>query len=133
VGLRVAYTGLWQTLCDATGHDPERPMCREAFDRAMGVLARDESAYERNLAPMTTALLDAADTDGDGVLQHEEAVCLVRAFGIPQGEAAELATALDEDGDGLITREDLVTAYRDYLMSDDIERPGNALFGWIIV
>ncbi len=131
--VRTAYEGLWKTLCDATGHPAAKAMGRETFDRAMTLLALGDGTYEQNLVPVTVSVFAAADADGDGALDHAEAVRLVRAFGVPAAVAEDLATALDENADGLVTHEELVTAYHDYLTSDDLDRPGNALFGWTIV
>ncbi|WP_018349306.1 patatin-like phospholipase family protein [Longispora albida] len=127
--LRASFTAWWIALCQAAGQNGHNGIGRPAFDRALFALASDPDAYDGYLYPAIDAVLAAADTDGDRLLNHTEAVRMLRAFGVPPAQARTAALRLDTNGDGVLALDELAEAFHDYYTSDEPARPGNLLFG----
>lgn len=122
-----AYTKAWQKLAVLADSDQDGQVTKQEFEAVFA------SAGQGDLMEVVEEGLDAefnlADTDQDGVLSVEEVSRLLHAFGVPQTDLREAATALDHNGDGRVTRQEYVAAMRDFYLSEDASAPNNQIFG----
>ncbi|MFC5719411.1 patatin-like phospholipase family protein [Streptomyces gamaensis] len=125
-----AYEVYWRRLCEAAALAPETArLDRDTFEDALARLAGSRPAYHANLLPMVTAVLAAADIDGDGILDTDEIHRVLGMFLVDGSDAKTLIRRLDTNGDGIISLDELNDAFRDYFTSEEHGYAGNMLFG----
>ncbi|MBT1187418.1 EF-hand domain-containing protein [Streptomyces sp. CJ_13] len=85
--------------------------------------------FESAVMAIADAVMNALDTNGDGVLSLEEYVRLYDTLGVPKDLSAQAFTRLDLDGDGVISFEEYRTAIVEFYLSADPQAAGNYLLG----
>ena len=123
--------GLWEHLAAVTDHDGDGRISEAEYKAAFhaGLLETPES-FDAGYVPFLQAIMDIADTDGDGRLTCEEHVRWTGALmNLPAADAREIARRLDIDGDGLIERDDLLAAIRAYYFDESPDSTGSWLLG----
>ncbi|MBP2471438.1 Ca2+-binding EF-hand superfamily protein [Crossiella equi] len=114
-----AYSRWWVQLQE----DAERPgqgwVDRSSFISAFEKGMVTEPGYLDRVLSVALTAFDAADTDGDGVLDQEALVTLYVASGLPEEGAVALFQQIDADGDGEITRQEWFAASRETYVGDD--------------
>ncbi|MCO1576207.1 MULTISPECIES: EF-hand domain-containing protein [unclassified Crossiella] len=114
-----AYRRWWAQLQHDAGHGDigwvDRPSFISAFEK--GMMA--EPGYLDRVLSVGLTAFDAADTDGDEVLDEEELVTLYVASGLPKEGAIALFQQIDTDGDGKISRQEWLAASRETYVGDD--------------
>ncbi|NGN63539.1 calcium-binding protein [Streptomyces sp. A7024] len=129
--LRELSDGLWQHLARAadTNADGRIDLGEYQAAFAAGLLVTPDS-FDAGYVPFLDALMDIADTDGDGRLTRDEQVRWTGALmSLPEPDAREVFGRLDRDADGLITRDDMLEAIREFYFSEDPASTGVWLLG----
>jgi Ca2+-binding EF-hand superfamily protein len=127
-----AFAGVWRVLVAACDHDTDGKLdAREYHIGMTWAFVEDPAGYNRVFQPAVIALMELADTDGDGSLQPGEFRALQTAFGTPEGEIGEAFASLDRDNSGSLTIDELLRAARQFYTAPDDREPGNGLFGRI--
>lgn len=112
---------LWEILARRADIDLDGRIGKDEFVAAFsdGVLA-DPGTFDRVYRTLLENVVDVADTTGDGVLNREEYLRLMRTwYDAHEIDAVEAFRRLDRDGDGLLSREDLLRSATDFYLSDD--------------
>ncbi|WP_250569624.1 EF-hand domain-containing protein [Streptomyces sp. CJ_13] len=103
---------------------------RSVFGPAvMEVNVTTPAHFESAVMAIADAVMNALDTNGDGVLSLEEYVRLYDTLGVPKDLSAQAFTRLDLDGDGVISFEEYRTAIVEFYLSADPQAAGNYLLG----
>lgn len=77
----------------------------------------------------STYLFSLFDQDGDGYIDEREYLDMFKAYGLYVSTAKKAFDLLDLNGDGKLSGGELVTAFEDFFLSDDPNKPGNWIFG----
>ncbi|WP_156756584.1 EF-hand domain-containing protein [Actinokineospora pegani] len=111
-----AYLSMWDALADMTGVGPNGSVTMDQFlDAATReVVDGGNAGFDRTLRPTIEAIVNIADTDGDGEVNPTEFQSWLRATGVDPREADKAFARIDTDGSGALTVEELVVAVRDY-------------------
>lgn len=78
-------------------------------------------------------LFDLYDADGNGTISLTEYLDIFISFHLNASLVGKSFVSLDANGDGSISRSELVETVRQFLISDDIDLPGNWIFGDIFM
>jgi len=124
-----AFHDFWEALISAIDLDGDRRIAPSEWRAGMvGAFVEAEGGFEAALRPAVHAMMNLADTTGDGVVGPEEFRVLQAALGTTAEAADAGFAAMDTDGSGTLTVDELVEASRQYYTSSD-EGAGNRLFG----
>ncbi|MBB5868804.1 Ca2+-binding EF-hand superfamily protein [Allocatelliglobosispora scoriae] len=127
-----AFGEVWTVLVTACDRNADDKLdAREYHIGMTWAFVQDEEGYDRIFHPAVKAVMELADTDGDGSLQAGEFRAMQLAFGTPADEIDEAFAGLDRDGSGSLTVDELLRAARQFYTSPDDRDPGNGLFGRI--
>ncbi|MFG2000586.1 EF-hand domain-containing protein [Spirillospora sp. NPDC048911] len=129
--VRDGYVRLWEVLLAPMDADGDGRVSRSEYVAAVAGLSDDPDGYADSLGVAVDAFVEAGDADRDGRLSQPEFLTLYRATfpSLGQEEILEAFGHLDRDGDGHITRQELSDSIREYLLSDDVNAPGNWFLG----
>ena len=111
---------------DANGDQQVTP---GEFIGSLGRPADEQPGFTLAVRAAARALLDAADQDGNGVLDTGEYARLASAYGASHRQAARAFARLDRDRNGVIDAAELTSAISQFLTSPDTGIPGNLAFG----
>lgn len=113
----VEFGKILQTLADRDGnHQIDRAEWSQALDKQVD--------YD-----FANLFLKIIDTNQDGQVTIEELSSFYQAYGINIEELEEAFHILDLNQDGHISEEEFSTVFTQFLYSDDVQLPGNWLFG----
>ncbi|MGK5630375.1 EF-hand domain-containing protein [Streptomyces sp. URMC 123] len=126
-----AYMRLWEVLLAPMDTDGDGRISRDEYVAAVTGLSDDPEGYADSLGVAVDAFVEAGDADRDGRLSQSEFLALYRATfpSLAQEEIVEAFRHLDRDGDGYISRQEFSDDIREYLLSDDVNAPGNWFLG----
>ncbi|MFF3276976.1 EF-hand domain-containing protein [Streptomyces chrestomyceticus] len=127
--LREAFGRWWEILRDAGGTDEEGRVGRQPFIDLMRSHVTDPKTFEHVVLQIVDALMQALDTDRDGVLTTDEYVRMYEALHIPPETSGPAFQRLDLDGDGVISHAEFRKAIEEFYLSPDPDAPGNWLLG----
>jgi tellurite resistance protein TerC len=143
-------------VCDAFGHAADSPACRNVTDAQRGLFSAllahmdvnhdqqitpeefaasigrdiaDQPGFDAAISAAASSLLQAADTDGNGVLDRSEYAQLTAAYGASTRPADQAFRQLDRDHNGVLDITELTEAIRQFYTSPDPESVGNLAFG----
>ncbi len=88
-----------------------------------------DDGYHKYIDSVVGRLFDLYDTNGDGHISIDEFIDIFLSFRLEAGLVAKSFKMLDINGDGIITKEELVKAVNEFLLSNNIDAPGNWIFG----
>ncbi|MBZ4020224.1 EF-hand domain-containing protein [Streptomyces purpurogeneiscleroticus] len=110
--LRSAYLGMWDNLASQAGVKSGDSVDFEQFKNASGkqMLDQGKSGFEKVLRPTIQAILDLADTDGDGQVSREEFRTWIKVAGGDESKAEEAFRRLDTNNNGQLSVEELINA-----------------------
>jgi Ca2+-binding EF-hand superfamily protein len=122
---------LWEHLSTAADTDTDGRIGQAEYKAAFAAgLLETPASFDDGYRPFLDAIMDIADTDGDGKLDVDEHVRWTGSLmGLPESDATEVFRRLDRDADGFITTRDLLEAIREYYFNDDPDSAGNWLLG----
>ncbi|WP_067473932.1 EF-hand domain-containing protein [Actinomadura hibisca] len=130
-----SFERCWEGIEAAVGAgDASKVTAKQYSDGLRQVFAGgDDGAFDRLMAPMSDAVFDLCDTNGDGVISFSEFHAVQSAVGnISEAECAEVFRALDLDQSNGISRDEARAGVRDYFTNEDPASPGNRYFGSLL-
>jgi Ca2+-binding EF-hand superfamily protein len=127
--VRDAAGRFWEGLREHAEADQSGRISREAFRAALDAAFLQGNRFDELLRPAAEAWFDLYDADGDGRISRREYELLQLATGRPAADVDTGFRAIDVNGDGYLTREEFSTILHEYFHSDEINTPGNWLFG----
>lgn len=127
--LRDAYMALWDRLRAGSDRDGSRGVDLDEWLGYWQLALENDARYEEEVQRITDRLLHVFDLDEDRTIGPNEFADFYGVFGLSVSLAETVFTELDTNGDGRITRDELLEVSRQFYRSDDVEAPGNVLFG----
>jgi len=127
--LAAAQRALFSALLAHMDADGDQRITPEEFADSIGRPVRDQAAFDAAVTAAATALMQAADTDGNGVLDPGEYTRFAAAYGASTGQAARAFRKLDLDRNGVLDTTEFTQAIRQFFTSPDPATPGNLVFG----
>ncbi|MCX5150872.1 EF-hand domain-containing protein [Streptomyces sp. NBC_00320] len=127
--VRATYGLLWQEFLRHTAVAADQGLTKEQYIRACRATSLDTSRIKMTEAA-PHAVFDALDLDGDNKVSESDFsryLSEVRRIAMPG--TMDAFAALDTDGDGFISRNEFIRSVREFLRSDDLDRPGSLYFG----
>jgi len=103
--------------------DGDQEISRDEFAAAVGRPIQDLDGFEGAVRAAADALVQAADRDGNQVLDAAEYAELTTVYGASADEAARAFSRLDTDRNGVLDRAELTAAIWQFFASPD---PGAA-------
>ena len=127
--VRDGYQQMWSSLQQLVDENGDGAITRAEFVDGMGRLAGDPAGFRAVIEPLARLNLSLCDADGDGNLNAEEFVNLLRLFNADTEQAGAMFQKLDTSGDGFLSLDEIIGALSEFYLSTDPESPGNQLFG----
>ncbi|MFC6066627.1 EF-hand domain-containing protein [Streptomyces ochraceiscleroticus] len=114
--LSSAYMGMWDNLAAQAGVKSGDSVDFEQFKNAAAkqLLDQGKSGFDKGLRPTIKAILDLADTDGDGQVSREEFRTWIKVAGGEESKADEAFQRIDTDNSGQLSVEELIEAVRKF-------------------
>ncbi len=120
----------WEALLSAIDLDGDRRITLEEWRAGMtGAFIEDGEGFSRSLRPAAQAVMNLADTDGDGTVSRSEFSTSAEALGMGADDRDVAFDRLDVDGNGTLSVDELVGAVAEYFTSADPQVRGNWLLG----
>nr|WSW42572.1 EF-hand domain-containing protein [Streptomyces sp. NBC_01001] len=127
--MRNEFDAWWQLLLKHGDSNNDGQVSRDEFITVMEANVTSPEHFEGAILAIADALMQALDTDGDGVLNRTEYVRLYDELGVPPVHSEEAFKRLDRDGNGTISHDEWRTAISEFYLSTDPNAPGNWLLG----
>lgn len=113
--LYVGAEAFWQGMAGIADRDGDQRITREEFVGGAVKRLRDNPDRFAEIArPFLHAALAVADPDGEGTAAVGATARILKALGVSEDLAAELAASLDADADGRVEESEIVTAFARY-------------------
>lgn len=114
--IRDSYLNMWDFIADTVGVDRMEPVTLQQFTDFVQeqILESGATEYFRVLLPTIEAILELADTDGNGQLSLAEFTRWLDAMGVDRNSAELAFRILDIDEDGQLNTFELREAMRMY-------------------
>ncbi len=125
-----AFERWWEELRAGMDTDGDGRVSRAEYIAAtLAGCDRDPAYLERGLLPALRAVFEAADADGDGLLDFAEYRVLFGGRRVHPAELSHGFRQLDTDGDGVITAAEFLRGFVDYFTARAPSAPGTQLLG----
>lgn len=128
-GLRAAYMARWDQLRASADMDGDRGIDLDEWLAYWQIALEEEGRGIAEAEAITDRLFSVFDLDEDDRIGPGEFADFYGIFGLSVELSRDVFDALDTDGDGVLTRDELTSRSRDFYLGDDVEAPGNLLFG----
>jgi Ca2+-binding EF-hand superfamily protein len=119
----------WRNLQQAADTDDDGCVTRDEFLGYAALMLADPEALEQYAYHDAALIFKAMDADGDGRITIDEYRRYLRIYEVDDSAAHYFFEWMDTDRDGCITRDEIMRALSEFLLSEDLEAPGNFLFG----
>lgn len=93
------------------------------------IVLSTEEWRESYMKEVTRQVFDLIDADKSGEISLQEYIDIMTSFGVAEGIPEWAFARLDMNGDGVLSREEFVTLVEQFHLSEDLDAPGNYLFG----
>ncbi|MEV6581269.1 EF-hand domain-containing protein [Streptomyces sp. NPDC051582] len=114
-GARQYFTSLAQEAdIDGDGEITRQTFVNAAQSRLRG----NKDGFARVIRPWAAAVVEIADTNGDGSVDLAEWARMLMAMGAVEPEASKQAKRIDTDGDGTISLDEVIASAVDFYTSD---------------
>ncbi|SEQ79578.1 Ca2+-binding protein, EF-hand superfamily [Lentzea xinjiangensis] len=123
-----AYDRFWEAIVGHCGAGRDGRIGPRAYRDAMIEAFVEGGPINVDFLEVVRALLDIADTNGDGRVDAAEFRVLLKARGLSEAECGLAFSHLDLDGDGAISVDEYVAAVRDYYTNPAEDTPGSWLY-----
>lgn len=124
------FSTFWVALAAALDADGDHRLSPQEYrDGMLAGFGGPGSAFDDHFRPGALAVLELADTDGDGYLGPEEFAVMQNAFGTTREESDFAFAALDRDADGRLSLDELIIAVREFYLGADESAAGTWFFG----
>ncbi|GLW58037.1 EF-hand domain-containing protein [Kitasatospora phosalacinea] len=127
--IHTAFDQWWQLLLEHADTDADGQVSRDEFITVMEDNVTTEAHFEPAVMTIADAVMNAVDTDQDGVLSLEEYVRLYDTLGVEREVSTAAFRLVDRDGDGVISFAEYRAAIVEFYLSTDPDAPGNHLLG----
>jgi tellurite resistance protein TerC len=124
-----AQRGLFSALLAHMDANGDQKITPAEFAASVGRNIADQPGFDAAISATASALLQAADVDGNGVLDPGEYTRLTAAYGASTQQASQAFRQLDLDHNGVLDVTELTQAIRQFFTSPDPHTPGNLAFG----
>ncbi|HEY2577505.1 MAG TPA: hypothetical protein VGI74_14455 [Streptosporangiaceae bacterium] len=124
-----AHRGLFSALLAHMDSDGDQQITPGEFAASIGRSIADQPGFDAAISATASSLLQAADIDGNGVLDSDEYAQLTAAYGASTQQAAQAFHQLDLDHNGVLDVAELTQAIRQFFTSPDPHTPGSLAFG----
>ncbi|MEV0638749.1 EF-hand domain-containing protein [Streptomyces sp. NPDC050619] len=113
--LYLGAEAFWQGMAGIADRDGDQRITRDEFVNSAVKRLRDNPDRFAEIArPFLRAVLDVADTDGDGRATIADTARVLKALGASDEAAQGAAAALDTDADGKVGEAEIVPAFARY-------------------
>ncbi|MFJ8973807.1 EF-hand domain-containing protein [Streptomyces anulatus] len=119
--LSAAYLGLWDFLAKKAGIDAHTGALTPEQFKAVAddhIVGNDGADFAKALTPAIKALIELADSDGDGQINPREFMTWLKAVGVRTSEMGTPFAQIDTSGNGQLSTEELVQAVRAYYLGE---------------
>ena len=124
------FGGFWTALADALDTDGDRRLSPQEYrDGMLAGFGGPDGTFDEHFRPGAMAVLELADTDGDGYVSRAEFAVMQHAFGTPADESDFAFDRLDLDGDGRLSLDEMIVAVREFYVGGDESAVGTWFFG----
>ncbi|MEU6991491.1 EF-hand domain-containing protein [Streptomyces sp. NPDC046465] len=111
--LYIGAEAFWQGMAGIADRDGDQRITRDEFVGGAVKRLRDNPDRFAEIArPFLHAVIGVAGADA--TVPPDAAGRALRALGVPEDVATEVAAALDADGDGRVTEQEIVQAFAQY-------------------
>ena len=124
-----AQRGLFSALLAHMDSNGDQVITVSEFAASIGRSIADQPGFDAAISATASALLQAADVDGNGVLDSGEYARLTAAYGASIQQATLAFHQLDLDHNGVLDIAELTQAIRQFFTNPDPHIPGNLAFG----
>ncbi|MFE0019757.1 EF-hand domain-containing protein [Amycolatopsis sp. NPDC059021] len=124
-----AYGAWWEQIRAGADADGDDSVTRDEFVAAVDAGLLSDPAYLDVVAAAADTVFDAADVDGDGVLNQVEVVAVYSAAGASTAAAVGAFKQIDTNGDNRISREEWQNSVRGAFTSTGPDTPGSNMLG----
>ncbi|MEU4805750.1 EF-hand domain-containing protein [Actinosynnema sp. NPDC023587] len=124
-----AFDAWWRLLLGHGDTGGDGKISREEFVALMQSEVTAPQHFQGAVMAIADAVINAVDTDRDGVLSQDEYVRLYEVLGVTRENSGQAFVRLDLDGDGVISHAEFRQAISDFYLSADPDAPGNHLLG----
>jgi tellurite resistance protein TerC len=124
-----AQRGLFSALLAHMDSNGDQKITPGEFAASIGRSIADQPGFDAAISATASALLHAADVDGNGVLDPGEYTRLTAAYGASTQQASQAFRQLDLDHNGVLDLAELTQAIRQFFTSPDPHTPGSLAFG----
>ena len=128
-GVASGQRALFDALLTHMDTDGDQRITPDEFTDSLGRAIRDRPGFDAAVRAAARTLIQAADEDGNGVLDAGEYTRLASVYGASPGEAARAFAQLDLDRNGVLDTAELTAAISQFFASPDTAAPGNLAFG----
>jgi Ca2+-binding EF-hand superfamily protein len=125
-----AFAIAWQNAAAAIDGDGDGRISRDEYIRHAFAPDLDRTTFVAAVVwPITDALWDALDLDGDEHLNLREYLHLWAAYEVDGPAARRAFSMLDVNGDGRLSKDEFAQAIYDFYYSDDPGKAGIPILG----
>jgi Ca2+-binding EF-hand superfamily protein len=120
----------WTALADGLDANADGRLSPQEYrDGMLAGFGQPDGAFDRHFRPGAMAVLELADTDGDGYVDRDEFANMQHAFGTTREESDFAFDRLDRDGDGRLSLDEMIEAVQEFYVGADEDAVGTWFFG----
>jgi len=126
-----AQQALFDAMLAHMDANDDQEISRDEFVAAVGLDIADRPGFDAAVGTTAHSLIQAADADGNGVLEPGEYTRLAAVYGAAAEDAERAFGRLDQDRNGVLDAAELMLAIGQFFASRDPQAGGNLAFGHV--